>query len=341
MSQRNALQKYLPLIVTVAVVLGIVAAARFNASKPQTPQTDNKQSAGPNEGTAWTAVLADRKLVMASDDGASKNCVLPDGFGFVDDVSGDGFIVRSATGARMLVGLDCAVKDAKLVPGIANPSGKRMANVTGERRDGASVIEISDGKITEEITLRGKNSRPYRDAEVIGWLDDNVAVVTAFQGDARYALTVQTTGRITELVKLPDGAAEFRAGGSAFWYVTVTPGEGIELGPRGPSALHRVTQDGADLAASEEADAIIEDALVSPSGNAAYAAGGTLKVRFADDGFKNAGTGKPVGWTGGGSLIATREGGGAIIAPDGSSKNVNLTVEGEVIKAWRVIGDMK
>lgn len=335
-------QKYLPLIATVAVVLGIVAAARFNASRqPKSLQADSDLSAVSAEDTSWTAVLAGRTLTMTVDDGASKICALPDGFNFVDDVDSDGFTVRSATGARMLVGLDCNVKDSKLVPGIANPSGKRMANISGERRDGAAVIEISDGKYTEEITLRGKNSRPYRDAEVIGWLDDNIAVVTAFQGDARYALTVQTTGRITELVKLPDNAAEFRTGGGAFWYVTVTPSEGIELGPRGPSALHRVSQAGTDLVTAEEADAVIENVLISSNGNAAYLVGGTLKIRFADGEFQNAGTGKPLGWTATGSLIASREGGLRIIAPSGSSESFNLTIEGEITRAWRVTGGSK
>ncbi|HWR00167.1 MAG TPA: hypothetical protein VN397_04980, partial [Candidatus Methylomirabilis sp.] len=229
MAERNAVQRYLPVIATILVVLGVVAIARLNVKKENIVKEPPSAASEPTTVT-WTVFQAGMKLSLTNDQGDHRECDLPEGLTNVDRANKDGFTVRSATGARMLVNLDCVVTNPKLVPGLANPSGKRAANVATKRRDGAGVLEVSDGKIMEEITLRGKNSRPYRDPEVVGWLDDNIFVVTAFQGDAKYALTVQTTGRITELLKLPENAVEFKAGASSFWYVTVTPGEGIELG---------------------------------------------------------------------------------------------------------------
>src|SRR3989338_71206 len=336
MAERNAVQKVLPVIATILVVLGVVAIARLNVKK-QDATAWPPSAPGAAASATWTVLQSGGKLSLTNDQGDRRECELPDGFANVDRADKDGFTVRNATGARMLVSFECIVKDPKLVPGLANPSGLRAANVSGKRRDGAGVLEVSDGKITEEITLRGKNSRPYRDPEVVGWLDDNVFAVTAFQGDARYALTVQTTGRITELLKLPENAVEFKAGAESFWYVTVTPGEGIELGPRGPSELHRVSADATDTVVSKEEGSVIERVSLGPDGTAVFVAGGTLMRVNTDGKVVNAGPGIPLGGTDDGELIVNRNRSAWVVSKEGISRALtDGSVGADVSAAWIV-----
>src|SRR3989338_3104848 len=132
MIQRNVAQKVLPVIATILVVLGVVAIARLNVNK-QDAVALPPSAPGAAASATWTVLQTGGKLSLMNDQGDRRECELPDGFANVDRADKDGFTVRNATGARMLVSLDCVVTNPKLVPGLANPSGLRAANVSGNR----------------------------------------------------------------------------------------------------------------------------------------------------------------------------------------------------------------
>jgi len=90
------------------------------------------------------------------------------------------------------------------------------------------------------------------------------------------AVSVATTGDVA----IPCCAAEQRlvlpAADGAFWYVTVAPSQGIELPPRGPSAIHRIGWIRKMLLGAQDADNAIDGLLPGDGGRFAYTVGGTL-----------------------------------------------------------------
>ncbi|MEN9557980.1 MAG: hypothetical protein RL141_349, partial [Candidatus Parcubacteria bacterium] len=164
----------------------------------------------------------------------------------------------------------------------------------------------------KEIPLRHENGRPFREPQVVGWIDDAAVALVALRGDVRYVVLVDETGDVQTLAPLPELAEGFSVGGTSVWYVTATPGEGIEFGPSGPSAIHRilwpgrgpdVARVGTDMVVAQEPVALIGSLHVNADGRYAYTAGGRLMLGY-EKALVDAGTGSFLGWTDDGRLIA-------------------------------------
>ncbi len=169
---------------------------------------------------------------------------------------------------------------------VRSPDRNRIVILGTPKRDGASVIEISSppanspsrGEGVLTLVLRW-NSRPLRDARVHGWSDPEHLLVSAFVTSTRAIFNVELTGAVRELARLPDAIFSLEARRGAIWYITASPGEGIESEPVPPSELHRISPvDGDRLIARDEKRLILE-AVPGPKGDVAiYFNDGTTEL---------------------------------------------------------------
>jgi hypothetical protein len=344
----NPVQKILPVFATLFIVVGLAAIV---LSRPKDEVAEPTTNIASHLGATTTGAVTvlqtnDTGVRFLSDDGTIHECPISWTDVRMRRLSKDGLDITAGDDQSHHVAFDCSTSDSMLPRGLLNASGTHGARMGAAKSDGAGVIIFSDGKNETEVVLRDAQSHPYRWSEfqddIVGWMDDGRLGVVVLQGDGRIALTVEPTGTISKLASLPEEAMQFAAAGGAFWYATVTPGPGIELGPRGPSELHRV-QDGKDVIVAKDAEDAIEGLSAGPDHRFAYLAAGTLFT--GQEEAKNVGTGRPLGWTDDGTLMVARNGRLTLIAPDAASRTSGVATDTQVMVpdsasgAWRATLD--
>lgn len=341
MAKSSSLYGLLPL---AAVALVIIGAAAVVLTQTPASTTDGSPSPTAPSGPATLTIFEnDGKVHVVPDQGEARTCDLPPGGGRVTNVTADGIDILGGDGGRIRLAFDCTAADISLPSGLPNTDGTRGGRIGATQNDDAGTVVFSaSGASDQDVVLRNASSRPYHDPTPIGWMDRDWFVVTAFRGDALYALAVQPSGTVSELVTIPEEAGGEASGDGAFWYVTVTPGPGIEFGPSGPSAIHRVGTDGKDVEVAQDAEGAIDGVLPGPDGRFAYTIGGTL---FVGQGTTtvNAGTGYPLGWMDR-TLLVSRSGRLSLVGPVDavsgsdaiSSTDTTIVLPEGVADAWRV-----
>jgi hypothetical protein len=322
MAKKTAQTPYwIALLATVFVVGGVVAVVLTR------PAVEGEDGQGI---VASDATLSGRVVVYASgdalhvidaDDGVElKECAIADG-ARIARVNREGILVGAPNSGWVQLGFDCMAEDEVLMAALQGPDEEEVVTlVVGER----------------EIPLRHENGRPFREPQVIGWLDDHRVVLVAFRGDVRYVVLAEATGELHTLAALPEIAEGFTVGNGSLWYVTATPGEGIEFGPSGPSAIHRVGTDGTDVVVVREPSALIESLSVSDEGMYAYTVGGTLMLG-RQKALVNAGTGMPVGWTDDSRLLVVdAQRALTLKSLDGATEETGVVLSEDVWAAWLV-----
>jgi len=244
---------------TILVVAGIATVAYFSSQKPAvTPQaakatSEKAKAVEPAERTATSSLLlvnADAVTLLKLD-GASER------------LSKDEFLKR-------LGSMKVAAEGSKAANGMlayfnlpANAADKREAFVSPERgytarlgtpkSDNASVVEVSRGNETpQQIVLRDKKGRPVSEASVLGWFGPRTLALSAVATSSRWVFAADLNGSVRQVAPLPDNAIYSEARGGAVWYASALLGEGIELQPKAPSDLHRVSLDGTDQAVAHD-----------------------------------------------------------------------------------------
>lgn len=319
------LQHWLALFATVFVVGGLLAVVLMRPGDEEALQDPS---------TASDAALRGRVIVFA--DHGAFHVVTPEGVELREcaldpaarlfEVTAQGVVIGFSSGDRVRVGFDC----------VASPT---EAAVRMEEPDADAVMHMVFEGGTR-VALVAQNDRPFREAQVVGWMDASHVAVVAFRGDVRYALAVSVDGALQELGALPELVGDFAAGGGAFWYVTATPGLGIEFGPRGPSALHRIALDGGEAVVARHVTDVLEGLSVSVDGAYAYRVGGTLFVG-RDETSVNAGTGIPIGWSDDDRvLVVDAQQSLSFKTVDGAVIETGIVLPRGVSEAWSVALDV-
>jgi hypothetical protein len=365
----SPLQSLLPVIATIFVVGGVALIVRLAPSRNTNQELDYASGPASESEIPETVVVIQSGSRLAinvkKETTRQTTCDLPNGFVTVDRVTDEGIAIRSATGGHMLLNFSCSALASSntvvpalpssiaavsaspvvIVAGIPNSAGTRGAWLGSPKSDGAGTLRISDGKNVEEIVLRGKKSLAYRDAEIIGWIDDDHVALSALQGDARHIVLVEPLGRVNELVQVPEEAAAFSVGAGSVWYVTVTPGQGIESGPTGPSEVHRVSLNGEDRVAAHEEDVqAIESLTVRPNVPAdplpfAYRVGDRLIWSDASGTRTDLGSARALGWSADGGLIVARDRMIVSILTSGI-RELNVPADADAAAAWVITGHL-
>jgi archaeosine-15-forming tRNA-guanine transglycosylase len=184
-------------------------------------------------------------------------------------------------------------------------------------------VIFHDGRNQESVILRNAKGRPYQNPQIVGWMSDTQLVVMAFQGGERHAVAVEPSGRITQMVTLPENAVTMLAGDGAFWYVTAMPSDDIAFDVLGPSELHRVGVDGKDEMIARSEDVVIDHVTIGAEQRFAYLISGSLYV--SDAGVPvDRGTGRPVGWLENGDLLVVARNSKLLAVPQGKDTRVDV-----------------
>lgn len=130
--------------------------------------------------------------------------------------------------------------------GLRSPDGRRSIHPTPSAPDGTGAILIRYGGDTHTVILREENGRGIRDAHAVGWWDNETAAVVGIRNSIRTAFAVGIAGGVRAVSSLPETAARIEMRDGGLWYVTLTPGEGLESEPTPPSELHKLASDGKD-----------------------------------------------------------------------------------------------
>ncbi len=130
--------------------------------------------------------------------------------------------------------------------GIRSPDGRRSIHPTPSAPDGTGAILIRYGGDTSNVILREGNGRGIRDAQAVGWWDNETVAVVGIKNSVRTAFAVGIAGGVRVVASLPETATQIEMFDGGLWYVTITTGEGLESEPEPPSELHKFTADGKD-----------------------------------------------------------------------------------------------
>jgi hypothetical protein len=170
-----------------------------------------------------------------------------------------------SNGARALFVIDGAKPEQRFTH--TSLHGQATATLDVPRADGASVVIVTTktGE-PQTIVLRDAKGRSLKDASVVGWLDDMMFGLTAIVGGERWLVSVDVTGNIELLAKLPEGLIALESRAEAFWYVTATLGEGLESSPKAPSDLYRVGANGVQTLMYHDETHVITAVLPGPDG---------------------------------------------------------------------------
>jgi hypothetical protein len=105
-------------------------------------------------------------------------------------------------------------------------------------------FKLTDGYVGDwNVILRSPSGEAYTEPRLLGKLDDKHAIVAA-RTDHMQILDVSRVGQVIVLADVPENTNIFGLSGGAVWMATLTPGEGLESEPTGPSTLYKVTQNG-------------------------------------------------------------------------------------------------
>lgn len=147
---------------------------------------------------------------------------------------------------------------------FVSPGGQFSAHMEAPAKDGASIIRLSrkQGEV-QFLPLRSDRGQPIVDATLKGWFDEHHLAVIGRVSSTESIVSVQTSGAVVSLARLPENVlwTQMRAG--SVWYVVASPGEGIESNPIGPSRLYRVGL--GSISSGDQAPVLVEDPQVIQS----------------------------------------------------------------------------
>ncbi len=188
-------------------------------------------------------------------------------------------------------------------------------------------FKLTDGYRGEwNVTLRSANGEAYTEPRLLGKLDDRHAVVMA-RTDRFQILDVSRVGQAISLADVPEYANVFGLSGGAVWMATLTPGEGLESEPTGPSILYKVTQNGGrEVAGDIKTVDFFAGVLFNGVRKAVWMNSGSFTADGDGSGFH--GFGHPLAWLDEYLLVAE---GKRLFLYDsrGQKRDVGVTLDGE------------
>lgn len=226
----------------------------------------------------------------------------------------------------------------KSVTPVTVPKGWRVETMN-DTSNGLRVESSADRgfKLVDggdwNVILRSASGEAYTEPRLLGKLDDKHAMVVA-RADRMQILDVSRVGQVIALADVPENAMVFGFSGGAVWMATLTPGEGMESEPTGPSVLYKVTSNG-------------ERTLVDSTKTADFFAGalsdGTRQVVWLNTGSftaesvgqKFSGSGRPLAWLNG-KLLVTEGKHLFLYDAQGQKQDLGIAMDGEPAAARAV-----
>lgn len=245
----NGVNKPLAIFATFLVVGGIAAVAYISSlehtavgkpaqtAQPPVVKTPVQTSTVDWMTTSTLLLVSDQAATVMSLDGKSQRLTLDafrKTFVTTSTLIRDGVEAGSGSPASF-ASVVSPTQDGRSFP---SPDRAETATLLAPKSDGAGVIGITkDGGAVQSIVLRLKNGTPLRDAQIYGWSGPDQLYVAGVIKGARWVYLTDTSGNLTEQGMLPDTAMTVVYRDGRFWYITVTPGPGLESPPMPPSEL--------------------------------------------------------------------------------------------------------
>lgn len=202
---------------------------------------------------------------------------------------------------------DTVDSGTKQVTPMEVPKGWRV-EAMNDMSSGLRIESSADRgfKLTDggdwNVILRSASGEAYTEPRLLGKLDDKHAIVVA-RTDSVQILDVSRVGQVISLADVPENATVFGLSGGAVWMATLTPGQGMESEPTGPSTLYKVTQNGGqEVVGSVLTADYYAGVLSNGMQKAVWLNTGAFTV---DGGTQNySGVGLPLAWSDGRLLVA-------------------------------------
>ncbi len=247
------------ILLALFVAVGGLFLIRRNSGDLPAGETKTEEPRVAAEDT-WIMVNDEHTVRVWTLDGEEVEAPL----GFERLESYDRFII----GAHFTSGLPVGVRhDGRIddVYRVLSPDQSRQLQPAEPREDGAGAIEIRNGSDIATHVIR-MDSQPVRDVTPVGWWDDGHFAVIGRIGGERHALSVSIGGDVRDVSTIPDEAEHISAQSGALFYVTLTPGPGLESPPVPPSSLSQLSSDGETRTVTTFDDDSILQYLVDGSG---------------------------------------------------------------------------
>lgn len=158
-----------------------------------------------------------------------------------------------------------------VAPGaIVSPDGAYSAHLADPRADGATAIVLKPLSGIERLIVLRKGNEPLRDGAFAGWFDSQTMAIVAYTDTEKNVYAAGLDGSVRTLAALPDTVVLSSMRARSFWYMTAVQGAGIEVPPKGPSELHRVSIDGKDVRMARDEKRVIFGLIADEQGRIVY-----------------------------------------------------------------------
>ncbi|MCR4278764.1 MAG: hypothetical protein NUV81_02555 [bacterium] len=228
----------------ILIAIACIVGGFFLVSRPNSKQNESLvvQMENPGRhGDVLVMVNDEHSVSVWKEDGTEIDA--PEGFVRLEAID------TIVPGVHFFSGVPVGVHSNKRIDNlyrVLSPDQKRELRPGSAREDGAMVVEIGMGDATEEHVIRFQDGKTVQDGEPVGWWDSQTFGVVGRLNGERHILAVALSGSVHDVAVLPDIAEQIVIQNGALWYVTLTPGPGLESPPEPPSTLHSVALGGED-----------------------------------------------------------------------------------------------
>lgn len=289
-SSADGPNKPLAVFATVLVVAGIAAVAYVASVRPGdrsvrpvvTEDGIDRRDAPSSTEPVVAFLRNETSVTLLRKDGTTER-LSAEAFGerFPDvDEPWEGSLVSNGAPVRY-----AAATSAASGPGALSPDGASHVRIGTAQADGASVLLLQRASESErKLVLRDAKNQALRNASVAGWFDERTIMATAVPTSSRWAYAVGVDGRARALAPLPETIVSLFGRGGAVWYVTATPGEGLESPPKAPSELRRIGSDGSDQLVAKDELHVFLMVVSGPDGRFAFTTDDGKSAAALEDG---------------------------------------------------------
>ena len=291
----------------ILIAMACVIGGYILISRPSAQQTASPAIQLPDPGLHGDVLIMvndEHSVSVWKEDGTEIEA--PEGFARLDAIA------KIVHGVHFFSGVPVGVRSDYRVDNVyrvLSPDQQRELHPSLTREDGTPAVIIAKGDSSEEHVIRFQDQRVIRDGEPIGWWDSQVFGILGRLNGERRVFAVSLSGDIRDVAVLPDTAEQVSIQNGTLWYVTLTPGPGLESSPEPPSSLHSVNQKGEDVVVFElKNDTILRFVIGSTENIAIQGESGiTEYLKSVDSSVVEIGKGVPLLFVREGELLIRRD----------------------------------
>lgn len=271
MSSQSRQKTNVPLVIFATIlVVGGVALVAYVASQSKTlaptilvPESTSQTPTSSRP----TLLVVDATGARIVSDGKERKLVWP------ADVKLLGQPLSTLTGravgdgSSVVLDPEFKIADKKF---FRSPDGRHELLAAKARSDGTGTVDVRYGNDSQSIVTRLSNGTAVRSVIPVGWWNNETAAVTGMVTSSRALFAVPIVGSVTRVAYLSDTYERLTLDHGAAYYVTVTPGEGLEAIDSPPSSMIRVQRNGTVETLATEPNLLIDRLIVNEVGVVAY-----------------------------------------------------------------------